>query len=101
MQVTPLHRISPEERKVVSTFLISPEEKTPTITIMCEAATPGLNLYKRDVKILEIYCEQVNCKFCIYRIYLISDAPETRILLGGSLNESSIKEGSDVYFECL
>ena len=96
MQVTPDNQISPEDRNVVSTLLISPEEKTPTITIMCEAATPGLNIYRRDETILE-----VNCKIPIYRINFISDAPETRILLGGSLNESSIKEGSDVYFECL
>jgi hypothetical protein len=97
-----VHRISPEEeRKVVSTLLISSKEKTPTITIMCEAATPGLNLSRRDVKIIEIYCEQENCKPKICRIYFFSDAPETRILLGGLLNASSIKEGSDVYFECL
>ena len=96
-----MHHISPDDRKVVSTLLISPEKKNPTITIMCEAATPGLNIYRRDETILEIYCEQVNCKTHIYRIYFISDAPETRILLGGSLNESSIKESSDVYFECL
>ena len=96
-----MHHISPDDRKVVSTLLISPEEMTSSITIMCEAATPGLNISRRDVKILEIYCELVNCRIRIYRIYLTSDAPETRILLGGSLNESSIKEGSDVYFECL
>jgi hypothetical protein len=101
MQVTSGHRISPEDRKVVSTLLVSPKEKTPSITIMCEAATPGLNISRWDVKTLDIYCEQVNCKTHIYRIHFFSDAPETRILLGGSLNESSIKEGSDVYFECL
>ena len=38
----------------------------------------------RDVEVVQIYY-----------------APETRIILGGSLNQENIKEKSDVYFECL
>ena len=33
--------------------------------------------------------------------FLVSDAPRVELQLGRSLNASSIKEGDDVYFECL
>lgn len=33
--------------------------------------------------------------------FLFTDAPETRIQLGKSLNPEAIREGSDVYFDCI
>lgn len=32
---------------------------------------------------------------------LFSDVPECKIELGKSLNKNAIREGSDVYFDCL
>lgn len=31
----------------------------------------------------------------------VSDTPEAKIILGTSLNPDSIREGTDVYFDCI
>lgn len=36
-----------------------------------------------------------------YRRFQLADTPETRIQLGTSLNPNKIREGTDVYFDCL
>ena len=68
--------------------------------IICEARTPGLNTSVRDEEVVEIHCRLMNNNYKAV-LYYNQDAPDTRILLGGSLNQENIKEQSDVYFECL
>lgn len=34
-------------------------------------------------------------------MFVFSDLPETRIVLGASLKADAIKEGADVYFDCI
>ena len=38
---------------------------------------------------------------CIVYSCLYADAPVTTLELGRNLNEAGIKEGSDVYFDCI
>lgn len=39
--------------------------------------------------------------FWVYRRSWFADTPETQIQLGTSLNPNTIREGTDVYFDCL
>ena len=85
---------------MLSTFSLAVTEKIPRITIGCEAATPSLNISTlKDEKTLEIHCK--NYAFSKIAMQICSVVPETRVVLGGSLNISDIQENSDVYFECL
>ena len=85
---------------VLSTYTLAVTEKIPRITIGCEAATPSLNISTlKDEKTLEIHCK--NYVFSKIAMQICSVVPETRVVLGGSLNISDIQENSDVYFECL
>ena len=84
---------------MLSTYTLAVTEKIPSIAIGCEAATPSLNITLRDEKTLEIHCKY--CAFHKPAMQTCSVVPETRMVLGGSLNISDIQENSDVYFECL
>ena len=95
-----LFQVSPSSpTKVVSTVSLTPREKVSSLVIICEAGTPGLNSSIRDVDVVEIHCRLINNNYKDKSYN--SDAPDTRIILGGSLNQENIQEKSDVYFECL
>ena len=40
----------------------------------------------------------VSSELCFF---LLSDAPQVKVVLGWGLNASNVKEGDDVYFDCL
>ena len=89
---------------MISSLLLAPTQKTPSQLLKCEAFTPGLNVSKSDAKTVEIFCKLApatsNLELCLSKC-LSLDAPEARIILGGSLNISNIVEFSDIYFECM
>jgi hypothetical protein len=43
----------------------------------------------------------LHCLKTTYNNYTVSDVPMARLQLGSSLNPDTIREGTDVYFDCL
>lgn len=56
------------------------------------------------MKIKELYrfdVSETSTRVNFAEICIFSDIPETKIILGTSLKQDSIKEGMDVYFDCI
>jgi hypothetical protein len=49
-----------------------------------------------------LYCFVILLKHCFLKqMHLFTDSPVVTLELGSNLNGSSIREGMDVYFECI
>ena len=75
--------------------------------LSCRAENPVLtNSVKDDSVRLEVYCKRPKCDADPRVIFLrvcprfVTDPPVITLSLGSNLDETDIKEGDDVYFEC-